>query len=192
MGLDQYIFHVTKTHYDEQHTFNRSDLSDHVLIPAGEIDLPMYAGLKPYCQKLKVLNEYYDVAKMRADHGLSDDAFIWRYTADSITIGEGKHDVEIDDETVRQKYTSITCRYNGRIYIGQSQNISYRWEQHLQHLRAHTHHSHELQADFDHYGEQGFLFNVLLISGVEAERKALEKNYIAALCTTRYGYNTVC
>lgn len=105
MGLDQYIFHVTKTHYDEQHTFNRSDLSDHVLIPAGEIDLPMYACLKPYCQKLKVLNEYYDVAKMRADHGLSDDAFIWRYTADSITIGDGKHDVEIDDETVRQKYT---------------------------------------------------------------------------------------
>lgn len=105
MGLDQYIYHVTKTHYDEQHTFNRSELSDHVVIPVQEIDLPMYAGLKPYCQKLKVLNEYYDVAKMRADHGLSDDAFIWRYTADSITIGDGKHDVEIDDETVRQKYT---------------------------------------------------------------------------------------
>lgn len=33
---------------------------------------------------------------------------------------------------------------------------------------------------------------VPLISGVEAERKALEKTYIAALCTTRYGYNTVC
>lgn len=30
MGLDQYIYHVTKTHYDEQHTFNRNV---HKLLP---------------------------------------------------------------------------------------------------------------------------------------------------------------
>lgn len=42
MGLDQYIFHATKTHYDEQHTVNRSELSDHVVIPAQEIDLQIY------------------------------------------------------------------------------------------------------------------------------------------------------
>ena len=105
MGLDQYIYRVTKTHYDKRHTFYHSEFDSHTIIPADEIDLPMYVGIKPYCQKLKVLNEYYDVAQMLADHDLDDTAYIYRYTANGITIGNDQKQVDIDHETIRSKYT---------------------------------------------------------------------------------------
>lgn len=86
---------------------------------------------------------------------------------------------------------SIRCKKNGRIYIGESENIEIRWCQHKTNLRYHTHHSKLLQEDYDKYGLDAFVWSVLCECKNIKERKSIEKNYINALGTIRYGYNSV-
>ena len=86
---------------------------------------------------------------------------------------------------------SIRCKKNGRIYIGESENIEIRWSQHKMNLRYHTHHSKLLQEDYDKYGLDAFVWSILCECKNTKERKNIEKNYINALGTIRYGYNSV-
>lgn len=86
---------------------------------------------------------------------------------------------------------SIRCKKNGRIYIGESENIEIRWCQHKTNLKYHTHHSKLLQEDYDKYGLDAFVWSVLCECKNIKERKNIEKNYINALGTIRYGYNSV-
>lgn len=86
---------------------------------------------------------------------------------------------------------SIRCKKNGRVYIGESKNIEIRWCQHKLDLQYHRHNSKLLQEDYDKYGLDAFAWSVLGEYKNEKERKNAERNYIYALGTTQYGYNTV-
>jgi len=56
---------------------------------------------------------------------------------------------------------SITNTINGKIYIGQSTAYSRRWSEHKRKLRKNTHENRSLQQDYNKYGKDAFVFEVL-------------------------------
>ena len=57
----------------------------------------------------------------------------------------------------------IKNRVNGNCYIGSTNNAKRRWMHHRTTLRSGKHHSFVLQKAWNKYGENNFVFNVLLI-----------------------------
>ena len=55
----------------------------------------------------------------------------------------------------------ITCKINNRIYIGSSKNIMQRWKEHKQKLNKNIHDNMFLQRDWNRYGEDNFIFEIL-------------------------------
>jgi group I intron endonuclease len=55
----------------------------------------------------------------------------------------------------------IKNKHTGRCYIGQSQHIAARWKQHRNALRNGRHHNPWLQASWEKWGEDAFLFEVV-------------------------------
>lgn len=55
----------------------------------------------------------------------------------------------------------ITNLVNGKIYIGSSNNINYRWRQHVSKLNAGTHCNSHLQNSWNIYGKDNFKFEVI-------------------------------
>lgn len=51
---------------------------------------------------------------------------------------------------------------NGKMYIGQSINLSHREYLHLWNLRKGTHHNSHLQKSYEKFGEENFVFKILL------------------------------
>lgn len=82
----------------------------------------------------------------------------------------------------------ITCKENGKSYIGSSKNPKLRMESHIQLLRAGKHSSKALQSDFDKYGADSFDVSVIgfdfLGSGIEKIMQREFKTYM-----DEYGYN---
>lgn len=56
---------------------------------------------------------------------------------------------------------SITNKINGKIYIGQSIDISHRWTVHKSHFNKGTHHNVYFQRAWDKYGQDNFEFNIV-------------------------------
>ena len=75
---------------------------------------------------------------------------------------------------------AIINRHNKKRYIGSTeQTVERRWSSHKRLLRRGQHHSEQLQRDWDHYGEQEFLFVVLGVVAKKARFWA-EQKYIDA------------
>jgi len=55
----------------------------------------------------------------------------------------------------------ITNTKTGTIYIGQSTAYPHRWNCHKSHLRHNRHEIPQLQEDYDTYGEEAFIFEVI-------------------------------
>jgi group I intron endonuclease len=55
----------------------------------------------------------------------------------------------------------ITNIRNNKVYIGSSNNILFRWEQHKILLRANRHYNPRLQKAWDTYGERSFQFKII-------------------------------
>ena len=83
---------------------------------------------------------------------------------------------------------SITNTVNGKMYIGQSGNIKWRWMKHLTALRGHMHHNRHLQGAFDMYGEDAFKFETICECGKD-ELNSMEEYYIRLYDTLNNGYN---
>lgn len=83
---------------------------------------------------------------------------------------------------------SITNSVNGKMYIGQSGDIKWRWTKHLEALRGHSHHNRHLQSAFDMYGENVFKFDVIC-ECTKGELNDLEEYYIRMFDTYDNGYN---
>ena len=66
---------------------------------------------------------------------------------------------------------------NGKKYIGSSKDIYNRWHEHLHLLRHNRSHNNHLQAAFNKYGEDNFVFNILEFCK-EDERFDREQYYI--------------
>lgn len=85
---------------------------------------------------------------------------------------------------------TLTNRVNGRIYVGQSFNPSYRLKKHLWALGSGKHQNKELQADFNKYGN---CFDLKVVLGPFSRKEALaeERRLMEELGTYReeIGYN---
>lgn len=110
MGLDMYIFRVSKPHLDDSVVYNREDLHG-IILSEEELKNPMYQQLAPYAQSLQVRSEYYDMAKIRKDYGLSESSYICEYSASDDFSGivvedkESGKKAKITDEEINLKYT---------------------------------------------------------------------------------------
>jgi len=84
---------------------------------------------------------------------------------------------------------SITNKVNGKIYIGQSQNIEFRWFQHKNNLNKNKHVNTHLQNAWNKYGEDNFEFCIVEESEENLNEK--EKHYIKLYNSNAelYGYN---
>lgn len=80
---------------------------------------------------------------------------------------------------------------NGKRYIGKSTNIKNRWQQHRSDLRAGRHHNKQLQNEWNTYGEDNFLMELLFECSDNDTLNEKEKYYIEKFNTTNseYGYN---
>ena len=57
---------------------------------------------------------------------------------------------------------NITNTVNGKVYIGQAYDINKRKRQHFNDLKRNKHRNKHLQSAYNKYGEDSFLFNVIL------------------------------
>lgn len=71
---------------------------------------------------------------------------------------------------------AITCRPNGRRYIGSSKRLSTRWYTHQRDLRRGSHRNTEMQQDYAAYGLAAFDFEVL--QEVDGDLKPTEQRII--------------
>lgn len=71
----------------------------------------------------------------------------------------------------------ITNIVNHKIYIGSSKTILQRWRNHIKTLEAHTHSNMFLQVDWDKYGKNNFVFEILE-ECAENDRYDIEQKYL--------------
>lgn len=81
------------------------------------------------------------------------------------------------------KYTiyTITCKNNGKIYYGRSQEYEKRTRAHLNMLRSNTHNNLYMQEDFNNYGESSFIFEIIheydnIQKSIEIEQQYIDEN----------------
>jgi group I intron endonuclease len=55
----------------------------------------------------------------------------------------------------------ISCTQDSRVYIGSSKDIKRRWSEHRKDLNKGNHRNHKLQIDWDAYGDESFIFEIL-------------------------------
>jgi len=55
----------------------------------------------------------------------------------------------------------IECKANGKVYMGESNDIEKRWEVHIEDLSSNKHHSYKLQRDWNTYGKNNFTFDIV-------------------------------
>lgn len=84
---------------------------------------------------------------------------------------------------------SITCTANGWVYIGESATVQQRWTTHRSWLRNGTHNVAPLQADYNLYGVDAFIYEMVSVVHDPAERSATEGEHIAAAKATGKCYN---
>jgi len=78
---------------------------------------------------------------------------------------------------------------NGSVYVGSSRNIKSRWSGHRSALRYKKHHSERLQAAWNKYGEQAFVFAVLEEIADDADLLAAENIWLHENVGKDYCYN---
>lgn len=77
---------------------------------------------------------------------------------------------------------------DGKIYIGQSKNISRRWHEHTKALNGNTHHSWKLQEAYNIHGICSFTFKILELCN-KNELDDVENKYIEIYNSVADGYN---
>lgn len=82
----------------------------------------------------------------------------------------------------------IECLINGMLYIGSSIDIQARLTWHKSHLINGTHYKKQMQSDFNLYGIDNFIFEILETTTKE-ELKELEIKYTNELNAVKHGYN---
>lgn len=60
-------------------------------------------------------------------------------------------------EGIYLMYNKMADKY----YVGQGKNVHTRWSHHLYSMRRGIHHNHEIQEDYNKYGEESFTFSLL-------------------------------
>lgn len=84
----------------------------------------------------------------------------------------------------------ISNKINNKVYIGQSNDIIQRFRSHKSALNRHKHNNEYLQLSWDKYGEENFLFEIVMECST-SELDFYEKEFIKLYKSTdrNYGYN---
>mgnify|MGYP004472358177 FL=1 len=83
----------------------------------------------------------------------------------------------------------ILCTKNNKPYIGKTEDVKKRKEEHFNKLRNDNHPCKELQDDFNTYGEDAFEFSILEECDKE-KLSHLEDYYILSCNAITHGYNS--
>lgn len=85
----------------------------------------------------------------------------------------------------------ITNKVNNKVYIGQSENIELRFNQHLTMLKGNRHTNKHMQNAYNKYGEENFGFDTLYIAKDNEDLNHLESLFISLYKTNNQeiGYN---
>jgi group I intron endonuclease len=85
----------------------------------------------------------------------------------------------------------ICNRYTNRLYIGQSDDVLGRFDQHCRDLQRRGHHNKALQADWNDFGSLAFTFDLIVPENDSRRRCKVEQLFIRVYQTDdpRLGYN---
>lgn len=83
---------------------------------------------------------------------------------------------------------AIKNKITGKMYIGESTNITSRWKTHKQDLNNNTHHSYKLQKEWNEYGESSFQFRIIE-NFAFAENLIIDKRKLKIVLLCREFYN---
>lgn len=119
MGLDMFVYRVSKPHLDDELVYDYSDL-DGIIISAYDVDDPAVTELTsksdvtvrkltdllPYTQLVKVRFKEYDMKRIQKDFGLPEQSYIGGSSSAKITVKSrnGGKELEIPMSTVKKKY----------------------------------------------------------------------------------------
>lgn len=78
---------------------------------------------------------------------------------------------------------------NHKLYIGSAVNIHTRWNRHKHNLRKGNHHSIKLQRAWDKYGENNFIFEIMLICN-RNDLQFYEQSALDVMNSYNAGYNS--
>ena len=110
MGLDMSVYRIHKPNLDKGKVHDMDDL-DGIVLADKEISSPMFRQLFPYCQKVRILNHYYDLKKIGEDYGITDPHIGgWKCDDNGSSTyiygsknGNSEH-FEISDDLIQSKY----------------------------------------------------------------------------------------
>jgi len=90
----------------------------------------------------------------------------------------------------------ITNTKNNQVYIGESNDIDRRWDEHIDKLNNNSHHSYKLQEAWNEYGKECFTFDILeIVEKLDSPYKTTmqliyeEGKYIDQYNSINNGYN---
>lgn len=117
MGLDMNILRISVPDLDTGRIYTRAEI-DGVILDEEDIKEQMYCQLVPYCVKVRVTSQYYDMESIRRDYKLDKDAHIWGYFGDHISISN----IDIPNEIIEKKYILEKTEEK---YVCHSEDIRY-------------------------------------------------------------------
>lgn len=83
----------------------------------------------------------------------------------------------------------ITCKENGKVYVGSSVDVTDRWKNHLIDLILNRHHNKDIQDDFHRYGYPSFTFEIITFVKDVSKLKEIEQSEIDKVFDRRLRYN---
>lgn len=90
----------------------------------------------------------------------------------------------------KQGIYKITCIVNGKIYIGKSIDIDNRMYEHKTSLKSNRHANKKLQADYNKYGIDNFIFEIERYTDSPLDTYYYESYYAEKYNVFKDGYNT--
>ena len=93
------------------------------------------------------------------------------------------------DNTGKAVIYKIINIQNAKFYIGSSIVVNSRWRKHIRDLRAGKHHCPHLQAAWNKYGEDSFVFRIVEVVATAKELQATEQRWLNEHHGQKYCYN---
>lgn len=134
MGLDMYVFRITKPNL-EYKLYSQDELDTLRLTTCAVSEFERIGEamrqLSPYVSKIQVVNKYYNLEQIIKDYRLPANSYIGMYSSAGITVSgrddEGKRvSAEISPEEIDSKYT--LCKTEDS-YAWKSEEVAY-WRKH--------------------------------------------------------------
>lgn len=113
MGLDIFLYRVTKPHNIENRVYTREELASMELsaIPASLLQCQEAEDLAPYCREIQLKIPYINIEKIREDYDLPESAEVVMQSGDGsicVSTDSGESDyIDISHKVLQEKYLKI-------------------------------------------------------------------------------------